>query len=63
MFKQAVDNTSFVNLNGIYDLELGEVIDVINQNYSEPDIVLSLTNEETKEKYAECHFDIVDRYE
>lgn len=63
LFKQAVDNTSFVNLNGIYDLELGEVIDVINQNYSEPDIVLSLTNEEIQEKYAECHFDIVDRDE
>lgn len=63
LFKQAVDNISFVNLNGVYDLELGEVIDVINQNYSEPDIVLSLTNEKTNEKYAECHFDIVDRDE
>ncbi len=61
LFKQAVDNTSFVNLNGNYDLELGEVIDVINQNYSEPQIVLSLEKEGTKEKCAECYFDIADR--
>lgn len=63
LFKQAVDNTSFVNLNGNYDLELGEVIDVINQNYSEPQIVLSLEKEGTKEKRAECYFDIADKDE
>ena len=63
LFKQAVDNASFVNLNGNYGLELGEVIDIINQNYSEPHIVLSLTNEGTKENSSECHFDIEDRDE
>lgn len=63
LFKQAVDNTSSVNLNGNYDLELGEVIDVINHNYSEPQIVLSLINESTKEKCAECHFDTEDKDE
>jgi predicted ATPase len=63
LFKQAVDNASFVNLNGNYGLELGEVIDIINQNYSEPHIVLSLTNEGTKENSSECHFVIEDRDE
>lgn len=63
LFKQALDNTSFVNLNGDYGLELGEVIDIINQNYSESQIILSLTNEETEEKNIECHFDIEDRDE
>jgi predicted ATPase len=63
LFKQAVDNASYVNLNGDYGLELGEVIDVINQNYSEPQIVLSLTNEGTKENSTECLFDIEDRDE
>ena len=63
LFKQAVDNASFVNLNGDFGLELGEVIDIINQNYSEPHIVLSLTNEGTKENSSECHFDIEDRDE
>lgn len=63
LFKQAVDNSSYVNLNGDYGLELGEVIDVINQNYSESQIVFSLTDEESKEKSVECRFDIENKDE
>ena len=63
LFKQAVDSASYVNLNGAYGLELGEVIDIINQNYSEPKIIFSLTNERTRENSTECHFYIEDRNE
>ena len=34
LFKQAVDNASFVNLNGNYGLELGEVIDTDQPHYN-----------------------------
>lgn len=63
LFKQAIDNSSYVNLNGDYGLELGEVIDIINQNYSESQIVLSLTDAENNIRNAECHFDIEDKDE
>ena len=63
LLRQALERTSYVNLNGDYDLELGEVIDVINQNYSEQQISLSLTDEETKGKNIECLFDIEDKAE
>lgn len=63
LFKQAVDSASYVNLNGAYGLELGEVIDIINQNYSEPKIIFSLANERTRENSTECHFYIEDRNE
>ena len=63
LLRQALEKSSFVNLNGDYDLELGEVIDVINQNYSEQQIVFVLSDENTKEKIVECFFDIEDKAE
>ena len=63
LLRQALEKSSFVNLNGDYDLELGEVIDVINQNYSEQQIVFTLSDENTKEKIVECLFDIEDKAE
>lgn len=62
LFKQAVDKKTQVNLNGDYGLELGEVVDVINQNYSDPHIAFTLSDENGKKK-AECLFGIEDKDE
>ena len=63
LLRQALEKYSFVNLNGDYDLELGEVIDVINQNYSEQQMVFALSDENIREKIVECLFDIEDKAE
>ena len=57
LFRQATEKKS-VNLNGDFGLELGEVIDIINSNYSDPVIVLSLADKKSRQKLAECFFDI-----
>ena len=63
LLRQALEKTSYVNLNGNYDLELGEVIDIINQNYSEHQILLSLIDEDAEGKNVVCLFDIEDKAE
>lgn len=63
LLRQALEKTSYVNLNGDYDLELGEVIDIINQNYSEQQILLSLIDEDAEGKNVVCLFDIEDKAE
>ena len=62
LFRQATEKKS-VNLNGDFGLELGEVIDIINSNYSDPVIVLSLADKESRQKLAECFFDIENKDE